>query len=205
MEPRHTLPQWAPRVEPHKIQRLYENDARGIYDEELIDDVGFSLFARCRSFIRAVEATTGKATCPHCGKIVLHQFKSYEVLRCEDCHWELTWKEYFATIQHKQLSGAEPVLQLFQGYILAFGEAKTYPQKVFLIDQLIHGFHRYLRSQRPTRPVAVNLIEGRLGEVIALLDSLSYSEKSTPGIKENQEQWNQEVTDARKWGQSRKP
>ncbi len=32
------LPQWAPRVEKRKIQQLYQNDARGIYDEELIID-----------------------------------------------------------------------------------------------------------------------------------------------------------------------
>src|SRR5438309_1523131 len=29
---------WAPRVNPHKIRRLYETDARGIVDDELIED-----------------------------------------------------------------------------------------------------------------------------------------------------------------------
>ena len=28
---------WAPRMEPEKIRRLYEMDARGIRDEELLD------------------------------------------------------------------------------------------------------------------------------------------------------------------------
>ena len=199
MEKRHTLPQWARRLPQEKIRRLYENDAKGIYDEELIDEVGFALLARCQSFIRAVQSTTGKATCPHCGKIIEHTLKSKDVLSCEACNWELTWNEYFNTIQHKQLSGADPVLKIFQEYSDAFSKVQTYPQKVFLIDQLIHGFHRYLTSQRPTRPVAVNLIEGRLGEVIALLDSLSYSERSTPGTKENQGKWNREVLNARRW------
>src|SRR5437899_297338 len=32
-------PRWAPRVRQHKLHRLYENDARGIVDDELIDQV----------------------------------------------------------------------------------------------------------------------------------------------------------------------
>jgi len=36
--------QWAPRVNPSTIRRLYEIDARGIADEDLIDEVGYALF-----------------------------------------------------------------------------------------------------------------------------------------------------------------
>ena len=43
---------------------LYENDARGIYDGELIDDIAYTLYARCRSFIAANEAVGGSAPCP---------------------------------------------------------------------------------------------------------------------------------------------
>lgn len=52
-----SLPEWAPRVPQWKICRLYENNAVGLYDDELIDDVAYTLFARCRSFITACEAT----------------------------------------------------------------------------------------------------------------------------------------------------
>jgi hypothetical protein len=34
------LPTWAPRVAQNQIRRLYEVDAAGIYDQELIDQVG---------------------------------------------------------------------------------------------------------------------------------------------------------------------
>jgi hypothetical protein len=190
-------------VEQSKVRHLYENDARGIYDDELIDEVGYSLLARCQSFIKAVEATNGRATCPHCGCLISHTWKKNEVLVCEPCGWELTWGEYFETIQHKQLSGAEPVIDLFQEYIDAFPKARQLPEKILMIDRLIHGFHRYLGSRNPTRPVAINLIEGRLGEVITFLDSLSYSEKNMPGTKERYELWDQDVTNARKWGTSR--
>ena len=40
---------WAPRVPRWKIARLYENDACGLADEALIDDVAYSLLERCRS------------------------------------------------------------------------------------------------------------------------------------------------------------
>jgi hypothetical protein len=38
----HRKPQWAKKVPPEKIKRLYEQDAKGIYDEELADDVGIN-------------------------------------------------------------------------------------------------------------------------------------------------------------------
>ena len=37
------LPKWAPRVPREKIWRLYRSDAKGIRDEELVDDVGITL------------------------------------------------------------------------------------------------------------------------------------------------------------------
>ena len=52
----HAPIRWEPRVPKRKIRLLYETDAKGIYDEELIDDVGFALLARCQSFREAMEA-----------------------------------------------------------------------------------------------------------------------------------------------------
>ncbi|MGC9468959.1 MAG: hypothetical protein ACP5HS_10245 [Anaerolineae bacterium] len=122
----HALPTWAPRVRPEKIRRLYELDAQGIIDEELIDDVGYSLLARCESFIRANEAVAGRARCPNCGATVAHPAQKEELLQCP-CDWSLSWADYFATIQHKQLSGAAPVLALFQAFVddLSYGPQST--------------------------------------------------------------------------------
>ncbi len=104
------MPTWAPRVSQQEIRRLYETDAQGIYDEELINEVGYGLLARCETFIDAMEAQWGKARCPCCSAMVAHGGDKDEALRCA-CGWELTWGEYFSTIQHKQLSGAEPVVE----------------------------------------------------------------------------------------------
>ena len=200
MSGEHQMPTWAPRVRQDKIRRLYENDARGIYDDELIDDVGYSLLARCESFVAANEATQGKAPCPRCDNIIPHSSRKEEMLHCDKCGWELTWGEYFKTIQHRQLSGAEPVIRLFRDFVGSFSSARTAREKVLTIDRLIHGFHWYYKTNSPTRPVAINLIEGRLGQVISFLDDLTYSDQSTPGTRENLTEWNKNVQTARGWG-----
>ena len=124
------VPTWAPRVAQWKIRRLYEADVRGIYDEDLINEVGYSLLARGESFVQAVDAVRGKARCPCCSAVLEHSGREADLLPC-GCGWELTWGEYFQTIQ------------------------------------LIHRFHWYYKTQEPTRPVAINLIESRLGKVVA--------------------------------------
>jgi hypothetical protein len=193
------LPRWAPRVARRKIRQLYETDARGIYDLDLIDEVGYSLLARCESFITANRAREGELPCPECGETVRRE----EMLRCP-CGWRLPWADYFKTIQHKQLSGAEPVLEQFRDFVQAFPAARTPQEKMLLIDRLIHGFHWYYKTGNPTRPVAVNLIEGRLGKVVAFLDRLGYGEKSTPGMRETREEWNKNLDVNRSWYPSRR-
>jgi hypothetical protein len=197
------VPRWAPRVKRRDIRRLYETDARGIYDEDLIDEVGYGLLARCESFIAAVEAVSGRAACPLCSQVVEHSCGKDEVLKC-DCGWELGWGEYFGTIQHRQLSGAEPVIDQFREFIAVFTRADTLPGKMLAIDRLIHGFHWFLKKGTPTRPVAVNLIEGKLSDVVAFLDRLTYSERSTPGTSENYAEWNENIEANREWYRSRK-
>jgi hypothetical protein len=185
------VPRW-------KIRRLYEQDAAGIYDDGLVLDVGYALFARCQSFIAANRATRGEAACPRCSAVIPHEGNKNEWLRCK-CGWKLTWGEYFATIQHKQLSGADPVLNLFRDYVDRFPLARSSRDKMLLMDHLIHGFHWYYKMNGPTRPVAVNLIEGRLRRVISFLDSLTYGENSTPGVVERKDEWNRLIETAREW------
>jgi hypothetical protein len=202
-EPHNLLPTWAPRVTQQEIRRLYETDAQGIYDQELIDEVGYGLLARCQSFMDAVDAVRGQARCPRCSSVVMHTGDKEEILRCE-CGWELAWGDYFRTIQHKQLSGAEPVLDQFRAFVHGFPLARTPQAKMILIDRLIHGFHWYYMTNTPTRPVAINLIEGRLSEVVAFLDNLSRGDKSTAGVAENYAQWDEGIEANSDWYASRR-
>ncbi len=197
------LPAWAPRAKQRDIRRLYKTDARGIYDEKLIDEVGYGLLARCQSFIQANEARDGRVRCPRCSATVTHSGDKEEVLHC-DCGWELTWGDYFNTIQHAQLSGAEPVLKQFRTFIETFPVARTPQEKMLAIDRLIHGFHYFLKTDQPTRPVAVNLIEGRLRQVVAFLDELTYGEESSPATKETYAEWSAKIDVHREWYPSRR-
>lgn len=40
-ESQKMLPAWAPRVTQREIRRLYETDAKGIYNEKLINEAGY--------------------------------------------------------------------------------------------------------------------------------------------------------------------
>ena len=202
-EPRDAPPTWAPRVSQQEIRRLYETDARGIYDEDLINEVGYGLLARCQSSLTAAEAVAGRALCPRCARVVTHAGRSSDLLSCK-CGWELTWGEYFETIQHKQLLGAEPVLEQFRSFVRMFPQARTPQEKTILIDQLIHGFHWYYKTHTPTRPVAVNLIEGRLSDVVAFLENLSCGDASTAGLAENYAQWDKLIDVNSGWYASRR-
>ena len=73
-----------------------------------------------------------------------------------------------------------------------------------LIDCLIHGFHWYYKTVGPTRPVAINLIEGRLSDVVAFLDRLSYGDQSTPGMRETYAEWDKNIDANRNWYRGRR-
>ncbi len=195
-------PRWAQRVPQAKIRQLYESDARGLYDEELIDEVGWALYARCRSLLEAEEARQGRAKCHQCGGIVEHSRGEAEVLCCPTCGWTIAWKAYFRSIQHKQLSGPD-LVGIFAEFTSRFPNAVRPRQKMVLLDQLLHSFH-WNAATGPRRPSAVNLIEGKLGEVIAFLDQLSYGEGSTPGTRERRAAWRKSMSDALEgWGAPR--
>ena len=186
------IPTWAPRLKQRLVWRLYESDARGLHDEELLAEAGWGLYSRCKSFIEANAAVNGRAGCPGCGAIILHHGQPEEILRCPACGWTAAWKVYFQTIQRKQLSGAAPVIALFQDFVDRFPKAGSAQEKMLLIDALIHGWHWNARYGN-TRAAAANLIEGSYHQVVDFLDRLSYGPKSTPGARQQWQKWREEV------------
>lgn len=178
--------QWAPRVSQNMIRRLYETDARGIYDEDLINEVGYALYARCESFIEANEARSGRPKCRQCGSITLFAWGA-QMVTCEKCGWQVPTATYFRSIKGKQLSGAEPVDAIMRDFLRDFSKTKDLRQKTLAIDRLIHCFHWC--NATATRPVAVNLIKGKMSDVVRFLDRLTYGEDSTPGVQENLAEW----------------
>jgi hypothetical protein len=183
---------WAPRVNPSKIRRLYETDARGIVDDELIEEVGFALYSRCHSIVLATEAHAGRVQCPRCGNVVPRQGDRNAFLQCAQCSWRVRWGDYHKTYQDKQLHGGG-ALWAFQSYIEAFTKARSPQERMLAIDRLIHVFHCEL-VQDPVRSVGVNLIYGKnTREVTEFLNELTYGEASTPELKETKVAWNRKL------------
>lgn len=195
---------WAPRLPQSLIQRLYELDAQGLRDLELLEDVGYRLRARCESFIAAADAAMGRAPCPRCGAVIIHSARPEEELVCPDCGWNILWKDYFSSFQHKQLSGAEPIKAVFRDFVQRFPSLREPEEKMLAIDQLLHAFHLYFKDLEETRAAAVNLIEGRYHEVVDFLDRLSYGSGSTPGLPQNWRTWRDTLDrTAEKWQDER--
>lgn len=197
---------WSRRVRPDKIRRLYTLDAKGIVDDELIDDVGYSLYARCLSIQNATRAHFGRANCPRCRAEVNHTGRKDEVLTCA-CGWSTTWGEFHKTYKGKQLVGgaAYPV---FKAFISRWPHARTPRDKMLEIDGLIHACHENAKKHW-ARPAACNVIEGTMSEMIPFLDELAYGPRSTPGIDEQRREWieRRELAWWRRWksGQEQTP
>ena len=95
------LPEWAPRVPQAKIRQLYERDAQGILDDELIDEVAYAFYARCENILTVTRAEHGWVKCPCCGAMIRRRGGKTRVIKCQGCGWQLTWAEYLATYQHR--------------------------------------------------------------------------------------------------------
>ena len=186
------LIKWSPRVPQQKIRLLYEKDARGIIDEELIDDVAFSFFVRCQDIITVTDASSGKVKCIKCENVIFHKWNKEEILKCKNCSWETTWGTYFKSYQRKQLHGGN-ALDAFKNFVAKLPKARTPEENMILIDQLIHEAHQWTGSnfKEPvfTRPAAVNIISGKMKEVMLFLDQLSRG----PERKETHDKWVEKV------------
>ncbi|HEY3285056.1 MAG TPA: hypothetical protein VGN26_22515 [Armatimonadota bacterium] len=180
-------PRWYPRVSQEKVRRLYESEAAGMLDDDLVNDVGIGLLLRCRSILIATEAHEGRVLCPRCKGIIEHHWDKVAPMVCGGCGWETTWGAYLKTFQGKQLHGGGAVFA-FKAYVERYEGARTAQERMLLIDRLLHAFHHELVNNH-TRPAAANLIEGRLGEVIAFLDDLTRGETDTPSVREGGETW----------------
>ena len=175
-------PQWAKKVPPEKIKRLYEQDAKGIYDGELIDDVGISLYARVDSMLMVTSSNLGKAICIECRAEIPHGYNREFLLVCPKCGWSMPFGEFNDSYKKQTLHGYGALGELKEFYE-KYPLAKTYAEKMRMVDFLIHTFHGNL-AERPSRPTATNVIEGSNADVANLIFSLAYGEGSTVAAEE---------------------
>jgi DNA-directed RNA polymerase subunit RPC12/RpoP len=192
--------QWSPRLSRQKLRQLYNLDSQGILDEELLDDVGWCLLARCRDILTVHRAKRGKSVrCPACDgrgeeTYLPRQGGFEELIRCPQCGWQIRWVDFLGAVKRRQLNAGGAV-KAFADYVACFSSARSPQEKMLAIDQLIHAFHYSIRElpDLPTRPVGVNLIQGNLKAVIALLDELSFGENAGQERLAIRQGWEQEL------------
>ncbi len=182
---------WAKRVSRRDIQRLYESDARGMLDEELLDKVHFAIHARVGDMFEVREAQQfGRIKCRNCGAPIREPYRmgspnKNNVLKCDQCGWQVTCGEFYDSYTGgSMLPGS--VLNLFEDYLARVPNAKTAPEKMLLIDWLIHQFH--VNQGVARMPVGVNVIQGTTDQVRELIESLAGSPSSTQGLS-SLEEW----------------
>ena len=171
---------WSPRVKKWKLRRLYERVAEGIWDSDLIDDVGTTLWCRCRDILRIYRTKHERlVTCPRCDRggtsTLIRREDDLDVpMVCPACGWSMTWRDYHRAFARRQLNpgGAVPY---FQTFVDDYPSARTPIAKMLAIDLVIHAYHYSFKPlpDVPTRPAGVNLIDGKLGDIVPFLDELS--------------------------------
>jgi hypothetical protein len=181
--------EWGKRVPKWKLRRLYESDAQGLLDEELLDEVGFTLLERCSDILKVASAQNGRVHCARCernGRTTLIERPPTTgdprdaLLSCPVCGWQITWGDYHLSFKRKQLNPGGATAA-FEAFVETFPRARTPQAKMAAIDRLIHEFHYSYQSMPdlPTRPAGVNLIEGKLEDVIAFLDELTFGDNTS--------------------------
>ena len=182
---------WAERVSRRDIQRLYASDAQGMRDEDLLDRVHYAIHARVRDMFEVRQAQqSGRVTCRDCGAPIPQPYRmgarnKNNVLKCEQCGWQVTCGEYYDSYTGRSMLPGSAV-DLFESYLERFPKAKTPSEKLLLVDWLIHRFHVMQGVAR--MPVGQNVIQGTTDQVRELIESLAGSLSSTPGLS-SLEEW----------------
>jgi hypothetical protein len=171
-------------------------------DKDLLDDVGYGIYARSRDLIEVSEAWRGRVQCWHCDNIVLRrqgkvaEYRGHgptliggkgEVLTCDQCGWRISWEKYCKSTSGKGLN-ATGLEDMFGAFVERWPSARSAHARLLLIDTLIHEFHCRDGSTIGSS-VGAAVIRATPEEVLALLDDLAYGSGTTSGLLETQRRW----------------
>ena len=159
---------WAPRLRPTLLQRLYDLDAAGLHDLDLCDEVGTTLYCRCRTFVLVEQ---GAVACPRCRTVF--PVAELGTSRCpgDGCGWTTTRETYRQSIRNHYANTGR-AMDAVWAYYRRYPQARTYGDKITLIDQLVHSFH-VDDAGLPVKSIASKLLEGNKKAVVRFLDALS--------------------------------
>ena len=166
---------WCPKVSRDTLLKLYQSDAKGIMDQELLDEVGYTFYTRCRQAQDTrLWLEKGRLLCHQCGT-VLSPTGYTSVVACP-CGYCYTYREYRRSF-HTHNMPAGRATSIFDQYALKWPGCKDPNEKMQLIDRLIHECHVSLMSGVQGRSVCVNLIEGTKKQISDLIMVLAYGKQ----------------------------
>ncbi len=188
---------WAASVPRELVRRLYESEASGMLDNELLEDVLFRTSERVRDVLLVTEAMAGRATCPRCDAVIEHDGRDRTMLRCT-CGFTTRWRDYRKSFYNRALHGPRDP-KFFETFNRELPRARTHREKFLAFDRFIHEHHDFLRAKIPTHfPAAANVIEGPAVEVLKLLDSLAYGDRADPRLLDSRDVWRERVPRGRR-------
>ncbi len=158
--------QHAPKVPIGWIVQLYQRDALGIRDDEMVDRVGWRLYERCRAVLLVSDS---RVACPVCQTLFPVPWVGQPPNRvsvCPGCGWSITARTFHESFEHQDLNGGN-AREAFEEYLERYDRATGYRERMLAIDRVIHALHR------SGGLAARNLLEGRPRQVLAILDELA--------------------------------
>ena len=160
---------WPSKLDIFKLKRLYKLDAKGIQDITLADEIGLTLYLRCKYGKEDMERMEKYIIrCHNCGK----ELEGKEDFRQCSCGYQYSYKEYRRSYcKNNMPSGA--AAKVFGEFIIKWSLSKSYNEKMILIDALLHEFHLSLISGVVHRPVAMNFMDGTRRQVESIIYDLA--------------------------------
>lgn len=146
------------------------SDAKGIQDMFLVEEIGLTLYLRCKY---------GKEDMERMGKYIIRCHNcDRELMGDSDfrqcgCGYQYSYREYRRNYRKNNMpTGA--ATKVFEMFMTKWTIAKGYSEKMILIDTLLHEFHLSLISGAMNRPVAMNFIDGTRQKVERVIGMLYY-------------------------------
>jgi len=162
---------WSPRISQGKIKRLYELDAKMIFDDDLVDEVGFTLYTRClQGRDERILANENKLKCHHCRKI--NNVPANGKIFCS-CGYGYIFREYMRSFNENGMP-SRSATPFFNEFIDKWSKTKTYRDKMQAIDYVIHECHLDMLSGVKRGFAGQNLIEGTREQITDLILNLAY-------------------------------
>lgn len=159
---------WAPKLRTDRLVRLYESNAGGTLDAELVDEVGWRLWERLSDVILV---TRGRVRC-ECGtefQVQIPGEPNDTPRRCPKCGWTTTTLDWHASWEHRGLNGNCPY---FERFVTDFPRATSVRERMILIDGAVHALHMTAKGE-VSNFAARNFIEGSRPRIVALLEELA--------------------------------